>query len=329
MQKSLLLLGLISENEESLKQQVQLWDASGVWAALGRKATGKMNPELLERINLNGDQQPVWNNIKSPQVADFQLMKLSRLSEAVNLKFPQKPSAVRLRDHALEIEARAIGLLREGDKEFSGNSITDLTRHVIQKSFSEFAEKFSEANSAEQDEIAGKILEEIDNLDEENKKRLFEELKVDELSNDQLIKLITSGGLATGLAAAVGASGFAAYTAVTSGIFAVSSLIGVTFPFAIYMYATAGLAFLTNPITIVLGGIGLGAWLTSKSNKAIYRRLAPMLVGFSCLNQSSPDPTDTLMTNLIDHISAAQDAIAFDDDGDGKILKKCFPSVAP
>jgi hypothetical protein len=329
MQHSSLLLGLLSENEESLKQQVQLWDASGVWTALGRKTKDKIDPAFLKRLGMDDDQQQLWSNIGSPHIADFQLMKLSRLSEAVGVKFPYKPSAVQLHDHALLIEAKAIDLLRKGDNEFSGDTISDLTRHVIERAFSEFSEKFSEANNETQNEIAGEILEAIDSLDEENRKRLFEQLKVDELSNDQLTKLIASGGFAAGLAAIVGASGFTAYTAVTSAIFAVSSLIGVTLPFAIYMYATASLAFLTNPVTIALGGIGLGAWLTSKSNKVIYRRLTPMLVGFSCLNQGSYDSTDNLLENLVGHIDRTQDALAFDDGGNTKDLARCFPGVTP
>ena len=329
MEHSKLLIGILSETEGSLKQQLQLWESSSVWTTLERKAKSKLAPEIMERFNLDKDEKQIWASLKSPQVADFQLMKLSRLSDVVGLPFPYKPSVVQLHDHALQIETKAIELLRKGDDEFSGSTIDDLGRHVIKNAFEELTNKFNEANSIEKEKIAARILESIDELDEQEKKRLLEELGVEKISNDQLVKMIASGGFAAGAATVVGASGFAAYTALTAGIAAAFGLVGITLPFVFYIYATSLLAFIANPFTLILGGLGMGAWLTSKSNKAIYRRIVPMLVGFACLNQGAPSSTENLMVNLVEHIKSIQDSLVFKDDGNSKDLAKCFPGVAP
>ena len=96
MEHSKLLIGILSETEGSLKQQLQLWESSSVWTTLERKAKSKLAPEIMERFNLDKDEKQIWASLKSPQVADFQLMKLSRLSDVVGLPFPYKPSVGQL-----------------------------------------------------------------------------------------------------------------------------------------------------------------------------------------------------------------------------------------
>lgn len=96
MRHSQLLVGLINETEESLKQQVQLWDSSGVWRTLAKKASEKLSTSLIERLPFQTGPVQLWDKLEDTQLVDFQLMKLARLMSATKTPFPYKPSAVAL-----------------------------------------------------------------------------------------------------------------------------------------------------------------------------------------------------------------------------------------
>jgi uncharacterized protein (DUF2062 family) len=327
MRHSQLLVGLINETEESLKQQVQLWDSSGVWRTLAKKASEKLSTSLIERFPFQSGSTQLWDKLEDTHLVDFQLMKLARLMSATNTPFPYKPSAVVLQDCLLQLEEKAVEFLKEEDKEFTGSSIADLPKHVIDRLFPEFTEKFREASQETKSKVAGKVLKAFDSLNKADQERLLKELNVEELSEEQLVKLIASGALATAITSVVSIAGFSAYIGLVSGIAAAGSFIGITLPFAVYMYATAGLAFITNPLTIIFVGLGMGTWLTTRSNRTIQKRLVPMLVAMSCMNQSSPSSSDELCNDLSAHIISVQDELAFGDKAKRKVLKECFPGV--
>ncbi len=327
MQQSQFLNGLLNETEESLKQQLHLWDSSGVWTTVGKRATEKLKTKFPDQLTFQEALKEPWRNLKDPQLADFQIMKLSRLMTAADISFPYKPSTAVLHDCTIQLENKAIEFLKKDDKKFTGNAITDMTRYVTEKMFDELTEKFKKAEPGKRDVIVGKILEAIDTLGDADKKRLLEKLDVEELSKDQLALLIKTGSFAAGIAAVVSVAGFPAYIALVSGVASAASLIGVTLPFATYMYATSTLAFVSNPFTLLLGGVGLGAWLTARSNKTIYRRLVPMLVSFSHMNQTALRNSDDLVGSFAARIQFNQDELDFGDQSRRKALKKCFPGI--
>jgi hypothetical protein len=362
MEQSQLLTGLLSENEDTLRQHVKLWDDSDVWTTLGRLAQNKAVqylPEELPRVDLdvsgNDDSKVAafrrlaqskidqylpdnklprcdngpWDELSEALLQDFQLMKLSRLLSAAKVSFPRNPTRHVLHEKCLEVEQRAISDLAKDDENFKGATTSELTAFIMNKMFSEFTEKFHDAPQDQQEDIAEQLLDAVDQLDDADRQRFLDELGVEELSKVQLKKLIASGAFASAFAASVSVAGFTAYLAVTTALAAVSALIGITFPFIVYIYATAAMAFLTDPIVLITGGAGLTAWLTSRSNKTILRRLLPTVVAFSTISSADASDAETSLNQLVRHISCRQNELGSAEKKHANTLRKCFPGIAP
>jgi hypothetical protein len=331
MEQSQLIRGLLQEQESPLRQQIALWDESTIWTTLWKKLREKSDidhpyADQLDDLIKSAED---WTGLPSKSEYDFQLMKLSRLAEISEIKLPRFCSAVELNEAGRQIEDFAIKCLRESDDTFQGMSIAELAEHTIKKQFSEFTEKFNSASEEQKEKSAAELLQSIERLDIKDRQRLIDKLEVDELSTDVLIKLISAGTFATGFASAVSIAGFAAYTTLSASIATVSGLIGVTLPFAVYINAAAAMAFMTNPYVLIVSVLGLGSWMTMKSNKTIRRQLLPYLVAYSVVNQNPDefDPND--LDGLANAVSDRRRDMPFEEGDSRKLVKKAFPSIPP
>ena len=85
----------------------------------------------------------------------------------------------------------------------------------------------------------------FDAMEEQDKKKLADELKLDD---DTLSAILTREVPIAVLMAAGKLSGFQIYLMSTTAVGALSTAIGVTFPFAIYTGLTSGIKVLLGPI---------------------------------------------------------------------------------
>jgi uncharacterized protein YaaW (UPF0174 family) len=85
----------------------------------------------------------------------------------------------------------------------------------------------------------------FDSMDEDDKKKLADELKLDD---DTLSSLLTREVPVAVLMAAGKLSGFQIYLMSTTAVGAISTAVGVTFPFALYTGLTSGIKVLLGPI---------------------------------------------------------------------------------
>ena len=329
MEHSHLLRGLLQEQEQSIRQQIVLWDDATLWRTLWSKLKQKADSDLpiVDEIDSLITSSDDWDPLLFSGLHDFHLMKLCRLMEIADLKLPRSRSAVELNEVCLQLEDFAIDSLRNTDKTFDGNSLVELSSHTIKKLFKPFEEEFNNASEETKNEAASKLLKAIEGLNENDQQRLLDELGVDGFSTDILIKLISGGTFAGGFATLVSVAGFSAFTTLTSAIAAVSGLIGVTLPFSVYVTATSTLAFLINPYVIVAGGLGIGSWVTMKSNKAIRSQLLPILVTLSVVCQDPSDINPTSVETIASEIGDRYRDLPFEEGDERKMLIKAFPTI--
>jgi hypothetical protein len=288
MESSPFILGLLSENEVSLKGQVVLWDDSTIWSSTWKAINSKASVSHPIINKVDDILLSKAGEIDLPELVrtDWQIMKLYRLMEFAELGTNGVATDSSLHELGFKIEAQAIKCLHETNTEFSGSTGIELAQFTLQSIFEEFGEKFQSASDTDKERIANEVLKSIQELPLETQKELLEQLGVDALTENVVKNLISAGAFTTGLSAIVSVAGFSAYTALTSAMAALAGTIGLTLPFSAYIGATSALAFVTNPVLLAAGGLGLGAWFTKSSNRKIRSTLFPTLVAFSIINQS-------------------------------------------
>ena len=331
MEQSTFLRGLLQEADESLSDQITLWDDSTIWTAVwtSLKEKTSIDHPLVDQVDGLVKANSNWDALLWKSDQDFKLMKLCRLAELSDVTLPASRSAIELNDLCLKIEQFALQCLRETDEKFEGTTTPELVQYTLEKMFAEFTARFVEASDSEKEEAADKILKEIKELDEEDRHRLMDELGLDDLTSSALTKLMAAGSFATGLSTVVAVAGFAAYTNLMIGISAAAGLFGVTLPFAVYMNAAAGLAFMTNPVVLVVGALGLGGWLTHQSNSTIRKRLLPVPITYSVLSHDPSSHSPGSADRLADTVADRHRDIPKETGTHQKLLKQAFPNLPP
>lgn len=181
-------------------------------------------------------------------------------------------------DNCEELATVAITLMKKYDPTFVGTSLNDLVRHQSRAMFSEIENRFAELSSEKQHEFMDKIRSYVHELPEEQRRKLHQELKADELSDEYLRKVITTGALGSAFAATVGISGFSFYMGASSLLAGMAGLIGLTLPFGIYTALSSAIAVLANPLFLLAFVGGGGIWLYKDRNRQMRERLLPLVI---------------------------------------------------
>ncbi|PPR64939.1 MAG: hypothetical protein CFH08_01058 [Alphaproteobacteria bacterium MarineAlpha3_Bin7] len=328
MEKSQFLRGLVAETDESLLGQIVLWDNAKLWIGIWRGFRKKtsLNSQLLNRIEKKLEASNDWQSAAKTSRYNHQLMKLCRLANLMDLNIPNSGSVNELNEIGLKMESMAVKLESSLNPKFTGNTIEELATFKIKELMAEFTKHFDSMDTEKKEEAANKILAALEELDKNDRDRLLKELDVEKLTTQALVRLISVGSFGGALATVVGISGFSAYTAVSSAIATIFGLVGITLPFSFYILSSSVLAFLTNPLVLIPGLIGLGFFLTKKKNKQIKERLIPVLVTYSVLSQSPEklrDEDETLAKAIMDETDRLRKA----DDSEKRDLEKAYPGL--
>lgn len=351
-QPSVFVNSLLQENTENLSQQLKLWDTSALGTILKNKSVKKLLnftgwakgksqslPENVHEISSNVSQASEWLERhllsmlqdKDPDfftvldsTTSFRAAKLCHFLKSTEKNINDKFSVVELHEIGNELENEAIEILRaDKSNDFTGNSITDLTRFVVEKIINDLTEKYHEMPSDEQDELVVKLTRSFDELDGDAKERLQKEFHTEEITEDIVRQAIKTGGIASSIAALVGISGFAAYTTITTIISVVS--FGLL-PFSAYLFATSFWAFITNPYILLLGLAGGAGWLNNKANKQIYRNILPVFIALTVLSSQRTERLYDEETKLVEYINRLFD-LETEPSLKTKAVRKAFPCL--
>lgn len=327
MPHSALLDGVLAENAEAVRAQVWTFDHATVIGEIGRhiprltdQAARKLPfveaarcfiPAMLSE---SAPSDPVRHARDDSLIlpiagADWRAAKLGRLFNHFDLRFRATPSEAELLDLSLEAETRAVGLLsrlagttrsKNGPTRFEGSTVTELARYVLCRMFEELSENFASKPPDEQERIAASIAKLLIDLPPEVQERIRQEAKLPDLSAAALRKTGAIAAVGGALIGTVGIAGFAAYTTLTSAIAASAGLFGVTLPFAVYLHATAAMAFLSNPLVLAAATLLGGRFALGRANRQIRDRLVPVMVATAVMASVATETVAGAPAEIVD-----------------------------
>lgn len=144
-----------------------------------------------------------------------------------------------------------------------------------EKLLSQTKEKLKNETAEEREKTDKAIQQEIDKMGYEQQKELKKALGLENLTGQEVRKMLSAAAGTSAGILVVNASGFGAYMALTTIMHAIfTTTLGITLPFAAYTGATSALAFITGPAGW-LALIGVEVFMLNRSkNKIIYQLLA-------------------------------------------------------
>jgi hypothetical protein len=258
-----------------------MWDKSTISNIIKYKGFD-LYDKIINKENNDEFAQILENKkteLKELDTNELRTMIIMQLASYFDIKLPKTLNMYSLEQIGIKIENCSIEALRKSDKLFEKTSLEEMISYIFQKLFDELSLKFNDKNNKEKkEEIAKNIFETISKMSQEEQDKLKEELKVEELSQDIVMKAIATGTFGAAFAATISIAGFSAYTFATSTLASLASLIGVTAPFSLYAGLTSAIAVLSNPFFLI-GSMGFLLYiLNKKSDESIRNRLSPMVV---------------------------------------------------
>lgn len=358
--KSRLLLGLLSENAEAVTAQTILWDRSNVWRAtwdqaaktdVAQRASSFLNEHVGDTAKHIGNKLteslPDWfTEQRAPEEhpLDPFIMKLCRLADHARIKLDEPLSAAVLHDICLRIERDGVNTLKSADnrtilkriqeripmlgappKKFEGESIDDLVRYVISRTFEQLDQTYHTKSPEEQEQIAVQISEALSKLPEEEQERIIKATGLKDLTKETLVATGSIASVGVGLSALVGVAGFASYTTLTSVVAAVTGLVGIHLSFGTYIFLTSSLAGLTNPLLLIGALAGGGFFMTKNANHSVRGLLYPTLIATSVMSYAGSEGPEPDLQPLISRIDELKAKISTSDGPEAGRFVSRFP----
>ena len=302
MINSLLLKGLVNQEVKTTTTQIALWEGIGIWSIAYKKLRYKKR--AIEKINTDIEQKSkILNKVYGNEPLKLSARLQKHLFSQLKLETEDISTIRELDELCISVENEAIELEKKLSKgEFKGDSIDDLIKYTIQKMFNDLSKNFTKKSSEEQDNIVKEIMEVLREMPDDHKEKLQHELKVEELSEKAIKKAITTGGLGIAFAALVEIAGFSAYMFATKTLAAITGIIGLTLPFSIYATITSFMAFLANPIVLIMLFTGFLRFITKTSKRKIRNAYIPTLVSqiaiSSTIGEVRIDDLNKLVKNI-------------------------------
>jgi hypothetical protein len=163
------------------------------------------------------------------------------------------------------------------NSEFTPSQKDDsIQKRYEEKMFAQVSKAMQKQSVSERIKTDEAIQNEVDHLSEKQRDELKKALGVNELKGDAVGKMLRNAAGTTVLMTTL--SGFGAYTALTTIIHAIFTMVlGITLPFAVYTSLTSTLAFITGPAGwIAFGGVEM-LLINKSKNKLIYELLSQVV----------------------------------------------------
>ncbi len=172
--------------------------------------------------------------------ADYRTARLCRFLKVIDEDISAPLTVVQLHELGNAVEREALQVLTsDKNADLHGDSVEDLTQHVVGKIFKDLSEKYKTMAPDDQSRVVEGITHSFDTLDDAAKEKLRSELQSEDITNEVIHRAIMTGSIAGSVAALVGLSGFAAYTTITT---ALSVIFFGLLPFSAYTFATSAVA---------------------------------------------------------------------------------------
>lgn len=268
------MCGIDSADTGSLALHIALWDNTSLWNI----AWGKIQNLWEEKDVIKAELDASVEKLRDRDAVTLRLMSLFRLCSHMNIALPSHITVGALEEIGGEVESRAITLVKTCDKTFNGTTTHDLVAHILQRMFGDLQKKFATQDATTQREIVEQILSSIRAMPEAQREALKKQLGISEFSEAAIRKAIISGSLGAAFAVLIKMTDFAGYLFAAKALAAVAGLSGITLPFAAYTMLTSAIAFVANPFVLVPAALGLGWWLTTKTNRKIKNGFVPFAV---------------------------------------------------
>lgn len=229
------------------------------------------------------------------------------LNEAINNRIQElsKLSETTLRNQLIKKISNSVGVLEPDTTPVSliwmrsvvltayqsygvdGNHLEDdaLVKEFVDRVFREFMERvqasWEKLGASERQQIISSWIQSLEKSDltEEQRKEVARAIGVDEISIDALKPAIVSTFLISLLSMGIAGSGFAVFLAATTLMHTVvTSLLGITLPFAAYTGLTSTMALLINPVTAIALVTGVVWQIGRKKNAELERQLLALVL---------------------------------------------------
>lgn len=278
--RSKFISGLYTADNEILANFIAMWDKSTISNIIKYKGFD-LYDKIVNKENNDEFAQILENKkleLKKVDTNELRTMIIMQLASYFEIKLPKTLNMYSLEHISIKIENCSIEALRKSDKSFDETSLEQMISHIFQELFNDMSKQFNDKNDDDKEKIAKNIFQTIQDMPKEQQDKLKEELNVDELSEDIVMKAIAAGTFGAAFAATISIAGFSAYTFATSALASMAGLVGIGLPFGAYSGLTSVIAVLSNPLFLI-GSIGFLIYiLNSKSNESIRNRLSPMIV---------------------------------------------------
>ncbi|MCK5110213.1 MAG: leucine-rich repeat domain-containing protein [Arcobacteraceae bacterium] len=279
--RSKFISGLYSADNEILANFIAMWDKSTISNIIKYKGFD-LYDKIINKKNNDEFAQILENKkieLKEVDTNELRTMMIMQLASYFEIKLPKTLNMYSLEQIGIKIENCSIEALRKSDKAFNETSLDQMISYIFQKLFDELSTKFNDKdNEDKKEKIAKNIFETISKMPDEQQQKLKDELNVNELSEDIVMKAIATGTFGAAFATTISIAGFSAYTFATSALASMASLIGVTVPFSGYIGLTSAIAVLANPFFLISVMGFLLYVLNKRSDESIKNRLSPMIV---------------------------------------------------
>ncbi len=186
-------------------------------------------------------------------------------------------------DEALTVQVveRAARLLKIDEHLTPARKADAVFVRMSERVLSQFRKELADQNAERTRETVRSLDEKIRDMDDEQRRKIQEILKVDSLTGETMRSALMRAGAPAAILAAVSASGFGGFVALSTIIHAVfTTVLGITLPFAVYTGASSALAFIVGPVGWLFV-LGVGSWQAVRGSKKFDEEMLAQTVWFA------------------------------------------------
>ena len=276
MQKSSFVIGLLNSEDKNIAEYLATWDDLNVFFKTLDKSWDFVSQlwksdREIEKDNKIACQEKIDDYLLSNTRLELQILLFKRFQEVFEIEEETILSQKQLNDISYDLEIKTLTFQKKFSNEedklktFVGNTFVDLRKYFLEI----MVEQFKDLDNTKQKKVLEEMVDKLNNLSSDELKEFKNKMNIDEVTNESIKKILLGGGIYSMFAGAVGAVGFPAYLFLISFVKGISSIIGITFPFGVYIGANSAMAFLSSwflPI-ILAGGLFFSNKYTTKLRK--------------------------------------------------------------